>query len=189
MASASLAGSSSMRTTSAASMAASEPRAPIATPISALERTGASLIPSPTNARFSFAPFSPRSLSTCATLSAGRSSLCISSRPSSVPTRCAVLAVSPVSITVFMPPALRPAIASFDVGLTTSDMVIQPAYTPSIATYTAVPSSCSDVTEAPTLFISLTLPAATFFPSTTAFTPWPATSSMPLTRSSSSLSA
>ena len=54
---------------------ASDPIAPIAIPISALPRTGASLIPSPTNARFAFAGFSARSLSTCSTLSPGSSSL------------------------------------------------------------------------------------------------------------------
>ena len=43
-------GSSVIRTTSAASMAASEPRPPIAIPTSARARTGASLIPSPTKA-------------------------------------------------------------------------------------------------------------------------------------------
>lgn len=43
-------GSSSMSTTSAASIAASLPIAPIAIPISARMRTGASLIPSPTKA-------------------------------------------------------------------------------------------------------------------------------------------
>ena len=42
-------GSSSINTMSAASIAASLPNAPIAIPISALESTGASLIPSPTN--------------------------------------------------------------------------------------------------------------------------------------------
>ena len=41
-------GSSVMRTTSAASIAASEPSAPIAMPTSARASTGASLMPSPT---------------------------------------------------------------------------------------------------------------------------------------------
>ena len=44
----SLAGSSSISTTSAASMAASEPMPPMAMPTSARDRTGASLTPSPT---------------------------------------------------------------------------------------------------------------------------------------------
>jgi hypothetical protein len=48
---ASLDGWSSMITMSEASMAASEPRPPMATPASARARTGASFIPSPTNIR------------------------------------------------------------------------------------------------------------------------------------------
>ncbi len=52
-------GSSSISTMSAASIAASDPMAPMAIPISALERTGASLMPSPTNASFSFSDFLP----------------------------------------------------------------------------------------------------------------------------------
>ena len=53
-------GSSSISTISAASIAASDPMAPMAIPISALESTGASLIPSPTNASFSFSDFLSR---------------------------------------------------------------------------------------------------------------------------------
>ena len=75
-------GSSSISTTSAASMAASEPIAPMAMPISARLSTGASLMPSPTNASLSLPPLSASSFSTCATLSAGSSSLCTSSTPS-----------------------------------------------------------------------------------------------------------
>ena len=55
-------GSSSISTISAASIAASEPRAPMAIPMSALDNTGASLIPSPTNASFSLAVFYPEVL-------------------------------------------------------------------------------------------------------------------------------
>ena len=69
MASAILAGSSSIRTTSAASMAASEPRAPMAMPTSARDKTGASLMPSPTKARFSLGCFAARSVSIWSTLS------------------------------------------------------------------------------------------------------------------------
>ena len=53
-------GLSSISTTSAASIAASDPRPPIAIPRSALASTGASLIPSPTNARVFPAGFSFR---------------------------------------------------------------------------------------------------------------------------------
>ena len=62
-------GSSSINTISAASMAASLPKAPIAIPISALDNTGASLIPSPTKARFSFECFKDNNSSTLFTLS------------------------------------------------------------------------------------------------------------------------
>lgn len=56
--------SSSISTTSAASIAASDPMLPMAMPISALVSTGASLMPSPTNASFSFFGFSLRRRST-----------------------------------------------------------------------------------------------------------------------------
>ena len=121
-------GSSSIRTTSAASIAASEPIAPIAIPISALESTGASLIPSPTKASFSFSVFFARSSSTLLTLSAGRSSLYTRSTPSSPATCCATLSISPVSMTVsLMPFFLRFTIASFEVGFRTSEIRICPA--------------------------------------------------------------
>ncbi len=72
-------GSSSISTTSAASMAASEPMAPMAMPMSARPSTGASLMPSPTKASFSFSDLFFSSSSTFATLSAGSSSLYTSS--------------------------------------------------------------------------------------------------------------
>ena len=129
------AGSSSISTTSAASIAASEPRAPIATPISALDNTGASLIPSPTNARASLSPFSASNFSTCSTLSPGRSSLLTMSMPISVATLSATFLESPVNITVFFIPFFfNSAIAIFVVGLIISEIVMQPAYTPSTAT-------------------------------------------------------
>ena len=68
-----LEGASSIRTISAASMAASEPRPPMAMPMSARERTGASLIPSPMKASFLLGAFSARRRSTISTLSAGKS--------------------------------------------------------------------------------------------------------------------
>ena len=68
-------GSSSIRTISAASIAASDPIAPIAMPISALERTGASFMPSPTKASAPPFSFCTINSSVFATLSAGRSSL------------------------------------------------------------------------------------------------------------------
>ena len=107
-------GSSSMRTISAASMAASDPIAPMAIPISARERTGASLMPSPTKASFPFSGLFSISSSTFSTLSAGRSSACTSSIPRSAATCSATFHESPVSMTVFSTPAERSALtASF----------------------------------------------------------------------------
>ena len=63
-----------INTTSAASIAASDPTPPIAIPISALARTGASLIPSPTNKTFPFADFLFSISSTLLTLSLGNNS-------------------------------------------------------------------------------------------------------------------
>ena len=102
-------------------MAASEPMAPMAMPMSARRSTGASLMPSPTKASFSRPLFAFSSASTCATLSAGSSSACTSSTPRSAATRSATLALSPVSITVRRTPAAFSArTASFAVGFSTS---------------------------------------------------------------------
>ena len=97
-------GLSSMSTTSAASMAASEPSAPMAMPTSARESTGASLMPSPTKASFSPFCWVTSSFSTCATLSAGSSSLYTPSTPSSRATASATSFRSPVSITLCFTP-------------------------------------------------------------------------------------
>ena len=121
-------GSSSISTTSAASMAASLPMAPMAMPISARVRTGASLMPSPTKARLSFGAFSASSFSTSATLSPGRSSLRTSSTPSSPATCSATRRASPVSMTVLeTPDFLRRAMASAECGLMISEMTMCPA--------------------------------------------------------------
>ena len=128
MARAMRAGSSSIRTMSAASMAASEPRAPIAMPRSARERTGASLMPSPTKARFSRGCFSSSRASTCATLSSGSRPARYSPMPSCAATALAAGSASPVSMTVRRTPArLRPAMALAAVGLTTSEIRMYPA--------------------------------------------------------------
>ena len=127
-------GSSSIRTTSAASIAASEPIAPIAIPISARVNTGASLIPSPTKASLSFSAFVESSSSTFDTLSAGSNSLYTSSIPSDCATWSATRFASPVSITVFSTPAFfNSAITSFECGFNISEITICPAYSPSIA--------------------------------------------------------
>ena len=118
-------GSSSIRTISAASIAASEPMAPIAIPISALESTGASLIPSPTKASFSLLPFLASSSSTFATLSPGKSSLYTSSIPSSAATESATVLESPVSIIVpFIPAFFNAFIAAGEVGFILSEIRI-----------------------------------------------------------------
>ena len=114
-------GSSSIKTISAASIAASEPRAPMATPISARESTGASLIPSPTKASFSFSTFLARSSSTFSTLSAGRSSLYTSSTFNSAATCFATGSASPVNMTVLRIPAFFSSrMASAECSFTTS---------------------------------------------------------------------
>ena len=118
-------GSSSISTTSAASIAASEPIAPIAMPMSARERTGASLMPSPTKASLAFGLFSASSFSTCVTLSAGSSSLWTSSTPRFFATCSATRFVSPVSMTVFCAPVrLMAAIASFASGFSMSEITM-----------------------------------------------------------------
>ena len=114
-----------MRTISAASIAASEPMAPIAIPISALESTGASLIPSPTKASFSLLPFLASSSSTFATLSPGKSSLYTSSISSSAATESATVLESPVSIIVpFIPAFFNAFIAAGEVGFILSEIRI-----------------------------------------------------------------
>jgi len=69
---ANLEGSSVISTMSAASIAASEPNAPIATPMSAIERTGASFMPSPTKASLVLAVFFSINFSSISTFSCGK---------------------------------------------------------------------------------------------------------------------
>ena len=102
-------GSSSMRTISAASMAASDPMAPIAMPISARDKTGASLIPSPTKASFPDPVRCASSFSTAETLSEGISSQRTSSMPNCEATARATLLRSPVSMTTLLTPAFLTA--------------------------------------------------------------------------------
>ena len=131
--------SSSMMTTSAASMAASEPMEPMAIPMSALARTGASLIPSPIKASSAFpslCPFmskAPMSSSTFETLSWGSSSAKVRSTPSSFPTASPTSFLSPVSMTMLSTPAFFISrIASFASGFISSFIRMAPRYlTPS----------------------------------------------------------
>ena len=85
-------------TTSAASMAISVP-APMAIPISALVSAGASLIPSPTIATF---PFFFRERITLS-LPSGSTPAITWSTPAWAPMAFAVLSLSPVSITTWIP--------------------------------------------------------------------------------------
>ena len=127
--------SSSIRTISAASIAASEPILPIAIPMSALVSTGASLIPSPTNARRSFCFSAFKSASTCSTLPPGNSSACTSSIPSVCATVSAASLRSPVSMTVCLTPTcFISRIASFAPSLMVSEMTTAPSNTPLHAT-------------------------------------------------------
>ena len=109
--------SSVISTTSAASMAASLPSAPMATPTSARIRDGASLMPSPTKAAAPDAQIA----SSRASLSPGSSWACTSSTPSAFATARAGASRSPVSMTVLsMPSPLSAASASRAPGLGTS---------------------------------------------------------------------
>ena len=87
-----------IRTISAASMAISVP-APMAIPISALVRAGASLIPSPTMATL---PFSFRERMTLS-FPSGRTPAITWSTPACAPMALAVRLLSPVSITTWIP--------------------------------------------------------------------------------------
>ena len=163
-----------MSTTSAASMAASLPIAPIAMPMSARDSTGASLIPSPTNATFASACEDSRIFSICDTLSAGSSWLCTLSMPR-LPAICSATGLaSPVSITVCVTPDLRrSATASLEVGFTTSPKTMCPEYLPPTATWTIVPAVLQWHGVRFISAISLSFPTATTTPSIVADIPLP----------------
>ena len=176
-------GSSSISTISAASIAASEPIAPIAIPISDRLSTGASFIPSPTNASFSLSFLLLSISSTLSTLSAGSNSLYTVSIPSSIAVCSAGVFASPVSITVFRIPMLFSLfIASFECGLTLSEITICPAYFPPIAIWIIVPTLWQLMYSMPRRVISLSFPTATSIPSILAVTPFPLISSISVTR-------
>ncbi|MPN46601.1 hypothetical protein SDC9_194192 [bioreactor metagenome] len=128
-------GSSVISTISAASIAASEPKAPIAIPISALARTGASLMPSPTKASFLSDGFSLSSASSFSTFWSGSSCVYTSSKPSFFAIASPIPALSPVSMTVLrIPLAFSPLIAVELSCLISSAMTIVPANFPLTAT-------------------------------------------------------
>ena len=93
--------SSSISTTSAASIAASDPMLPMVMPISALVSTGASLMPSPTNASFSFLVFPSGGVLPVPPYLPAAVPACTSSIPSSFATSIAASLRSPVSMTHF----------------------------------------------------------------------------------------
>ena len=149
-------GLSSISTTSADSMAASLPMAPMAMPTSALASTGASLMPSPTKA--SFAPLCSRR-STSSTFWAGSSSARRSSTPSSFATASATFCRSPVSSTLcFTPRRFSAAMASRASGFSWSLMTMWPRYSRPRAMCTTVPGRWHSCQSAPTCAISLPLP-------------------------------
>ncbi len=164
-------------TTSAASMAASDPRPPIATPISALAKAGASFMPSPTNTTLPLEVLFPWAASTMATFWWGRSSACTSSILRAFAASSAALWLSPVSIIVLLTPsALRSLMAAAASSFISSDTTTLPINFPSSAAYTAVPASSTGWKAMPSLSISRVLPARTFLPSITASTPRPGVS-------------
>ena len=100
----------------------------MAMPTSARERTGASLMPSPTKASTPVSAGWASSSSTLATLPSGSSPAWVSSRPRAAATRPAAAGASPVSITVLRTPrALSCAMASGASGLISSEMTRYPA--------------------------------------------------------------
>ena len=131
-ASATLEGSSSTITISAASMAASEPMFPMAIPTSALASEGASLIPSPMN---TVVPFDSVMISSSfEVLSAGRSSDSKRSSPNSFDIDSATDLPSPVSMQALNPIPFSLSTASRDSSFRESEISMWPAYLPSTAT-------------------------------------------------------
>ena len=152
--------SSSINTTSAASIAASDPISPMAIPTSERIRTGASFTPSPTNARDSRPFCSVISFSTISTLPPGSSCAYTRSTPACPAIARAADSLSPVSITVCATPAaFRSRIASGTPSFIVSEITIVPANVPSHATYTTVPPCSSSENEIPYLRISFAFPA------------------------------
>ena len=124
---------SSIITTSAASIAASDPNAPIAIPTSALASTGASFIPSPTNITDLFVTLLLTISSSFATLSVGSSCVYILSIPILLATSFVGFSWSPVSIIIFFTSFFFFHIAFSVSGFSSSDSVIYPTNSPFFA--------------------------------------------------------
>ena len=169
--------SSSIITTSAASIAASLPIAPIATPTSAYASDGASFMPSPT--KRSFLPFGTSffSFDTYLTLSCGKSPQCISSAPTAFPTLSPVSFLSPVRSTVFLTPlSLRSETARGASGLSLSSMIMLPIYFPFSETFTSVPTESCEGSGILRYENSFAFPTAILLPSMSAVIPIPESS-------------
>ena len=183
-------GSRSRRSTAITRSAASElavaPRAPIATPTSAVASAGASFSPSPTITRIPAAL--SRSSATASTLSAGVRSARTASTPIAAPTMSATPAWSPVTITIRRTPARRRERMTRGVsGRIGSSRTSAPASRPSAATQTAVAPSIvarrrTSRAQAGSMAIDVswtanaTVPTRTSIPSTTPETPAPGVS-------------
>mmetsp|Transcript_8470 Transcript_8470/g.30572 ORF Transcript_8470/g.30572 Transcript_8470/m.30572 type:complete len:326 (-) Transcript_8470:1489-2466(-) len=176
--------SSENKTTSAVSMAAGDPAAPMATPTSAAARAGASFTPSPTIAT---APWSRLSSATASTLSSGRME-CLtwdSRRPTALATLRADPSLSPVTMAASTPIPARALTAAAAFLLTKSAAAATPRALPSTAAHTAVipsPSHDSKAFRSPAASeddhpfpaaASFTFPTTTNLPSTTALAPAP----------------
>ena len=172
-------GSSVIITISAASIALSAPKPPIAIPISARAKTGASFIPSPTNTNFPFSVFSLSNCSTFSTFPSGNNSVYTLSIPSSLATLSPTSFLSPVSITVcFILFFFRSSIAFLESSFISSDITIYPASSLFIAIYTIVPTSLHFVYFTFFSCINFSFPAKTSLSSILATTPRPDNSSV-----------
>ncbi len=167
--------------TPALSIATSVP-VPIAIPTSACASAGASLMPSPAIATTLPAACSS---ATIRFLSSGETSACTSSMPIRRATACAVIELSPVSMTILSPALCSASIACGVDSFIGSATPSSPAELPSTATNITVcpslrdrsASSASVWSKAPIACISLLLPTATCLPDTVARAPWPVTDS------------
>ena len=172
------AGSDFIRTTFAVSIATSVP-APIAIPISAWAKAGASLTPSPT-----IATNFPSSCSflTYFALSSGKTSANTLFMPRFLPIVSAVFLLSPVIIATSNPNSFICLTAFSAFSFMGSAAAATPATFPSIAKIMIVfPSErslsisfCKGLTSMFLSFISFTVPTRTCLPSTFASTPCPA---------------
>src|SRR5712691_6757834 len=171
--------------TPALSMATSVP-VPIAMPTSAAASAGASLTPSPAMA--TTRP-SRRSCSTTALFWSGSTSASTSVMPRRRATACAVVLLSPVSITTRKPSWVSACSAAGVVDFTGSAMARMPETLPSTARKTAVAPSRRRLSASPSsaaveIFSSarnLALPSASRRPSTVPTTPLPVGASNPTT--------